>query len=356
MWQHLKHMGGQMAIASNEEEAEKAARAQKGRKCFYLRKMIGDYIDTSVRVLATVFFADLLLRIYRCVLEYWCYGRYYLPEDRLWVILRRSCTYNSRSIYLLVGLLLVAFFRISVTGNYRDVVPTALFLAHMPLYWIWSFSDLAQSTLSYSHWIRDSHGLDYAAGMASNYFHGYLKLSLPERENDGLKHRMAVYEDTNNITFGINRLVILIPDEMFVNGVLESKLLDKAESLETQFINRAGVYRPFKHAVYRMNKKVNGKIYYFAVEGATPMLSFFDSMESNLSATWQMQELKREIWLKFYTHLKELITTWPETRDLVEPIIYNSHDNKGNRVDVGELLLAHMQNKTKSIDEISNYK
>ncbi|XP_033154362.1 stimulator of interferon genes protein isoform X3 [Drosophila mauritiana] len=224
----------------------------------------------------------------------------------------------------------------------------------MPLYWIWSFSDMDHSTLSYSHWIRDSHGLDYAAGMASNYFHGYLKLSLPERKDDGLKQRMEMYEDKNNVTFGIKRLVILIPDEMFVNGVLESHLLDKAEPLETQFINRAGVYRPFKHAVYRMNKKVNGRTYYFAIEGATPLISFFDAIYSNLSATWQMQELKREIWLKFYKHLRELITTWPETRDLIELIIYNSHDSKGNLVDVGELLVANMQNKTKTLDEISH--
>lgn len=343
-----------MAIASNVDEAGNAARAEKGRKYFYFRKMIGDYIDTSIRIVATVFLADLLLRLYRCVVEYGSNGRYYLPEDRLWIILRRSCTYNNRSIYLIVGFLLVAFFRISVTGNYRNVMPTTLFLFQMPLYWIWSFTDMDQSTLSYSHWIRDSHGLDYAAGMASNYFHGYLKLSLPERKDDGLKHRLAMYEDKNNVTFGIKRLVILIPDEMFVNGVLESHLLDKAEPLETQFINRAGVYRPFKHDVYRMNKKVNGRTYYFAVEGATPMISFFDATYSNLSGTWQMQELKREIWIKFYKHLKELITTWPETRDLVELIIYNSHDSKGNLVDVGELLVAHMQNKTKTIDEISN--
>ncbi|XP_070069720.1 stimulator of interferon genes protein homolog [Drosophila takahashii] len=345
-------MFGEMAIAKNAEEAENAVRAEKGRKCFYLKKMIGDYIDTSVRVVATVFLADFLQRLYRCVVEYVRYSRHYLPEDRVWTILRRSCTYSNKSAYLLLGFVLVGLTRISISGNFRSVVPTALFLAHMPLYWI--FSDLSQSTLSYSHWIRENHGLDYAAGMASNYFHGYLKLSLPERKDDGLKKRMDDYEDKNQVTFGINRLVILIPDEMFVNGVLESDLLDKAEPLETKYINRAGVNRPFKHAVYRMNQKVNGKTYYFAIEGATPMLSFFDAMQSNLSATWQMKELKREIWLKFYKHLKELITTWPETRNLVELMIYSSHDSNGNLVDVGELLKIHMQNKTRTIDEISD--
>nr|7MWY_A Chain A, STING [Drosophila eugracilis]7MWZ_A Chain A, STING [Drosophila eugracilis]7MWZ_B Chain B, STING [Drosophila eugracilis]7MWZ_C Chain C, STING [Drosophila eugracilis]7MWZ_D Chain D, STING [Drosophila eugracilis] len=196
----------------------------------------------------------------------------------------------------------------------------------------------------------DAYGsLDYAAGMASNYFHGYLKLSLPERKADGLLHRMNVYEDKYNVTFGIKRLIILIPDEMFINGVIQSRILEKATPLETQFINRAGVNRPFKHAVYRLAEKVNGKTYYFAMEGATPMLSFFEAMHSNFSATWQMKELKREIWLKFYTHLNELIKTWPETRNLVELIIYNSHDTKGDLVDVGEMLKSHMELKTKNI-------
>ncbi|XP_052842790.1 stimulator of interferon genes protein homolog [Drosophila gunungcola] len=342
-------MFGEMAIANGAEEEEHEVRTAKSRKCFYLKKMIGDYIDTSVRVVATVFLADFLQRLYRCVVEYVRYSRYYLPEDRLWTVVRRSYTYNNKSAYLLLAYLIVGLSRISVSGNFRSVVPTVMFLAHMPLYWI--FSDLGQSTLSYAHWIRDSHGLDYAAGMASNYFHGYLKLSLPERKDDGLKHRMALYEDKMNVTFGVDRLVILIPDEMFVSGELDSKYLEKVEPLETKFINRAGVYRPFKHAVYKLKHRINGKFYYFAMEGATPMLSFFDAMQFNLSATWQMQELKREIWLKFYKHLKELITTWPETRNEVELIIYNSHDTKGNLVDVGELLIDHMKNKTKIIDE-----
>lgn len=53
------------------------------------------------------------------------------------------------------------------------------------------------------------------------------------------------------------------------------------------------------------------------------MLSYFDAMESSLSATWEMKEMKREIWLKFCKHLKELLDTWPETRSEVKLLIYN---------------------------------
>ncbi|KAH8402295.1 hypothetical protein KR009_011090, partial [Drosophila setifemur] len=308
--------------------------------------------DTSIRLVATLFLADLLMRLYRSGVEYVKYSRNYLLEDRVWTILRRSFSYDHKHTYLALFFVFAGLSRISITGDFRAVIPTVAYLVQIPLYWF--FYDLSRSTLNYSQWIRDPHGLDYAAGMASNYVHGYLKLSLPEREDDGLKHRMAVYEDKHSVTFGVDRLVILMPDEMFVNGKLESKLLEKAEPLETRHINRAGVYRPFKHAVYRLKEKINGKTYYFAMEGATPLLSFYDSMQSNLSATWQMREMQREIWLKFYKHLKELIKTCPETRNEVELIAYNAHDNQGNLIDVGELLIALVLNRTKAIDELSD--
>lgn len=99
------------------------------------------------------------------------------------------------------------------------------------------------------------------------------------------------------------------------------------------------------------------------MEGATPMLSYFDAMESSLSATWEMKEMKREIWLKFCKHLRELLDTWPETRSEVKLLIYNckSIKNKiikhvikryltaqkpnGERQDVGELLFDSVQSK-----------
>ncbi|BFG04961.1 uncharacterized protein DMAD_03810 [Drosophila madeirensis] len=308
-------------------------------------KMIGDYIDTAVRIAGVGLLADLIQRLVLGVVEYLQDSRYYLPEDRVSTILRRSYTYNKRSALIILAFVVLALIRLSATGNGRALIPTAAFLVHMPLYWL--FQCLGGSNLRYSHWIREPHGLDYASGMAANYFHGFLNLSLPDRQGDGLKHRMAVYEDRHNVTFGLDRLIILIPDEMFVDGELKSDLLKKADPLETVHIKRAGVNRPYKHDVYRLNRMIDGKFYYFVIEGATPMLSFFESLQSQISATWQMREMKREIWLKFYKHLKDLLYTWPETRNLVEPIIYNSHDANGNWVDVGELLIARMENKKK---------
>lgn len=88
--------------------------------------------------------------------------------------------------------------------------------------------------------------------------------------------------------------------------------------------NRAGVARPFKNDVYRFNKPVNGSYYYVAMEGATPMLSFFEALNFQPSTTWQMKEMKREIMIKFCKHLKYLLNKWPETQGKAEVVLYNS--------------------------------
>ncbi|EDW72552.2 uncharacterized protein Dwil_GK20640 [Drosophila willistoni] len=337
-----------MAIPGEPEDGQLKV-VRERRKCEF-RKMIGDYIDTVVRIVITISLADLLQRVFLSAYEYIWNPRFYLPDERFWTILRRTHTYSNKHVYLMLAFGCLGLARFGVTGNLKPILPSAMYLACMPLYWL--FNDLGESTLSYANWVRDTHGLDYASGMASSYFHGYLNLALPDRSDDGLQHRMRRYEDSHNVTFGVHRLIILIPDEMWVGGRINSDLLEPAQPLETININRAGVKgRPYKIAVYRLNRKINGKYYYFALEGATPMLSFFESIQSNLSATWYMRELKREIWLKFSAHLKNLLTTWPETRGKVELLMYNSLDDNGNAIDVGELVIAQMEkwNKTKKV-------
>ncbi|EDW01242.1 GH23281 [Drosophila grimshawi] len=304
--------------------------------------MLGKYIDTCVRILIVIFVADFMQRLSYALAEYFLYGNHYLLEERLLTILRRAFTYNSKTICLTFGIMFLGFARFGRTGNLNQLLPSCSDFAYMPLYWIYIYAQMSQSSLSYAHWIRDAHGLDYAAGMASNYFHGYLKLSLPARNGEGLQQRMTDYEDSQNVKFGLRRLIILVPDEMFVKGLIDSPLFEKAKPLETHFINRAGVNRPFKHDVYRLNRKINNTSYYFAIEGATPMLSFFDAMHHQLSATWQMQEMKREIWLKFCKHLKGLLSTWPETRNEVELIFYSAHNSNGEHVDEAEVIINHV--------------
>lgn len=64
--------------------------------------------------------------------------------------------------------------------------------------------------------------------MASNYFHGYLKLTLPSHTGHrGLKERIELYEAKENVQFAVKRLIILVPNIMFSNARFESNLLTK---------------------------------------------------------------------------------------------------------------------------------
>ncbi|XP_041563470.1 uncharacterized protein LOC108141514 isoform X1 [Drosophila elegans] len=287
---------------------------------------------TSVHIVETVFLADFLQRLFLSVVEYVRHKPNYLQEDRVRRILRRSFTYRNKSKCLLCCVYLGMV--ISVTGNLRAVFPSLKILVHIPLYWL--LKDIDQSPLIDLYWLRGSHGLDYATGMASNLFHGRLKASLPEREDDGLKPRMDVYEAKDNVSFGLNQLVILSLDESSDPKILKKHFICKARPLETSSGDRI-----LKHDVYR--KKVNDKIYYFVIELAEPMMNFSEALVSGLTGTWQMKELEREIRMRFNKKLAELIHMCPETRNLA--IIYKSHDDEGNPVDLTDWLISHMEKK-----------
>lgn len=185
--------------------------------------------DYIIRICIVIYVADFLQRVFYVSKEYLLHSKYYSPEDRLATIIKRAYTYNNKTVYLALLVVFTGLTRFGSTHNLARLLPRGETLFLIPLYWILTYVQLSHSSLSYAYWIRDSHGLDYAAGMASNYFHGYLKLSLPERDNDGLQKRMQQYEDTHQVKFGMNCLLILIPDEMFVNRVIRSKWLEEAE-------------------------------------------------------------------------------------------------------------------------------
>ncbi|XP_052842792.1 stimulator of interferon genes protein homolog isoform X2 [Drosophila gunungcola] len=187
---------------------------------------------TSVHIVETVFLADILQRLFLSVVEYVRHKPNYLPEDRVRRILRRSFTYRNKSKCLLWCVFLGMV--ISVTGNLRAVFPSFKFLVHIPLYWLLKYVE--QSPLTDLYWLRDSHGLDYATGMALNWFHGRLKASLPERQDDGLKPRMDVYEAKDNVSFGLNQLVILSLDESSNHEILKKHFICKARHTMTRVI------------------------------------------------------------------------------------------------------------------------
>lgn len=177
-------------------------------------------------ILTVVVVAEILRRICRIFYEYLWYSHYYEPQDQLLTITKRSFGLSMPTTYSFIIFLLLAIFWIAGRNSY----PPAYYFTYMPLYWIVMALAIHHSHLNYSDWIREPHGLDYAEGMASNYFHGYLKLILPaQTENNGLRERMELYENKHKVKFAAKRLFILVPNAMFINSKIESSLLTKEE-------------------------------------------------------------------------------------------------------------------------------
>ncbi|TMW53506.1 hypothetical protein DOY81_001383 [Sarcophaga bullata] len=305
--------------------------------------LIMDYLEQCFKIMMVVVAAELLRRFGRIIYEYFLCGKNYDPENRLLTIVQRCLSVNFATSIAIIVFLIVAVLLMTT----RNTQLSIYYFSFMPLYWIFMTFGFANSHMYYADFIRESHGLDYAEGMASNYFHGYLKLILPTHTGEsGLRERMELYESEHNVTFALKRLFIMVPNTLFINSKIESDFLQKSgvHPLETVIKNRAGVARPFKNDVYRFNEPLNGKYYYVAMEGATPMLSFFEALNFQPSTTWQMKEMKREILLKFCKHLKYLLNKWPETQGKAEVVLYNSYEPNGQPQDVGKVLLSHITN------------
>lgn len=170
---------------------------------------------------------EFLRRLFLIVREFNWYKNHYEDDGRLWTITRRSFFLNNATIVLLLIFAAIAFVRFAMT---KDIVlPPAQWFKFLVLYWLYMGCDLSYSGLSNAEWIRQPYGIDYAAGMASNYFHGYLKLTLPSHSTGdlGIKQRIELYEEQEHVKFAVKRLVILIPSSLFVNAKIESKILTK---------------------------------------------------------------------------------------------------------------------------------
>lgn len=84
---------------------------------------------------------------------------------------------------------------------------------------------------------------------------------------------------------------------------------------------RAGVHRPYQNDVYKLKRPINGIYYYIALEGATPLQTFYEAMNSS-DSNWKMKEMQREILFKFFITLRKLLKN-PETAQEVELIFYD---------------------------------
>lgn len=142
--------------------------------------------------------------------EYIYYAHHYDAKLKIWEIFSRSFSVNvAARVFLLLLIFLIIIRLLKSSGC--SFLPPAKYLLFIPWWLLYRSLDMDYSQLDYAKWIREPHGLDYAEGMASNYFHGYLNLILPaDKSHPGLHDRMDVYEEKYNVSFALKRLVCAV--------------------------------------------------------------------------------------------------------------------------------------------------
>ena len=99
---------------------------------------------------------------------------------------------------------------------------------------------------------------------------------------------------------------------------------------------RGGVIkRSYKNSVYKLENN-SDKLWYVCAEGATPLLTYYESLrESGLKTR---QDLNNLIVEQFYKTLKHLVWDYVDCREEAELIYYKALDNFDKPIDVGVIL------------------
>jgi len=199
-------------------------------------------------------------------------------------------------------------------------------------------------------------GLDYGTGMAYNFYYGYLRFILPSTETarKGIIEKIENFEDNHNVTFPVHKLFILIPSSGYIPPDLKEascQWMEGARELEEEIRNRAGnigrTYRNNAYKIYPDGRKSGKDPVYAVVEGATPLLTYYEVQEHNHPESIVYKRYKRKIVEKFYTKLQEILQGNPETRDLCELIYYDDYDAKGGKVNIATIILERISEEYK---------
>lgn len=195
-------------------------------------------------------------------------------------------------------------------------------------------------------------GLDYGTGLAYSYYYGYLRMVLPSTGSDakGLIEKIENFEDNHGIIIPVHKLFILIPSSAYIPSDLKEvscQWMESVHKLEQEKRNRAGnIGRTYCNNVYKIFPGGQGSRTtpeYVVVEGATPLLTFYEVQKHTHPDSDMYKRYKREIVMKFYTKLQEILDSEPDMKDLCELIYYNDYDSNGMKINIAKLILERLQ-------------
>lgn len=231
--------------------------------------------------------------------------------------------------------------------TYVSIVPSMIFS-----FYLLRITNLTEWEKSSSLDLDAMKGLDYGTGMAYSFYYGYLRLILPNEgttDSKSIIERIENFEDKHDVTFPVHKLFILIPSSGYIPPNLKEasdQWMESARELEEEKRDRAGtIKRTYHNSAYKiyMNGRNSGaNPVYVVVEGATPLLTFYEVQKHNHPESIAYKQYKNEITMKFYQKLQEILESEPNTRNLCELIYYNDYDAKGARVNVAKVILERI--------------
>lgn len=206
--------------------------------------------------------------------------------------------------------------------------------------------------------LSDLKGLDYGTGMAYSYYYGYLRLILPSTgtTSKGIVEKIENFEDKHGIIFPVHKLFILIPSSGYIPPDLReasNQWMESAQELEEERRNRAGIigriYRNNVYKIYSNGRESGANPVYVAVEGATPLLTFYEVQKHNHPETSTYRQFKYEIIATFHTKLYNALQNELDTKDLCELIYYDDYEPDGTKVNIAKIILERISKLRHSI-------
>ncbi|XP_062856690.1 stimulator of interferon genes protein isoform X2 [Trichomycterus rosablanca] len=189
----------------------------------------------------------------------------------------------------------------------------------------------------------ESKQLNVAHGLAWSFYLGYLKLVLPELENQVKKHY-----NVNGEMLSSYRLHILLP----LNAAVRSKLEEEdknvcfLDNLPELMIDRAGVRkRVYKHSIYKIIDP-NKEPYYCIAEFATPLVTLYQmSEDSNVGFG---EKDRRQQVLLFYRTLSQILESSLECRNCYRLILLDDEQADDPHY-LSKELIKHLQQEDREI-------
>lgn len=278
------------------------------------------------------------------------------PKETFWSIVEHHLALNTASATIIIigGL----FFTILIITIQKcplyyvwDFGPYLCILAMITSFLLLKITNLAEWEVNLSSPISAMKGLDYGTGMAFSYYYGYLRLILPSTgtATKGIIEKIENFEDKHNVTFPVHKLFILIPVSGYIPPDLKEasyQWMESAHELEEEQRNRAGNigrrYHNNAYKIYPGGQGSNSNPEFVVVEGATPLLTYYEVQKHNHTESNVYKQYKNDITLMFYKKLQEILQNEPDTKDLCELIYYDDYDLNGVKVNVGQIILERI--------------